>query len=104
MNIIAIHTKKLHSSFLHGWGDRQAGALDGRTDQVAPLGPRAVVVADVAEAEQVGEHEPGVAGALADAAVGDDVVVGRQALLLLVDLAELVGGLEASVLVRRPLP
>src|SRR5438105_1136500 len=93
-----------NSSCLHGWRDRQARTLDGGTDQVAPLGPRAVVVADVVEAEQVGQDEPGVARALADAAVGDDVVVGRQALLLLVDLTELVGRLEAAVLVRRPLP
>src|SRR5262249_43021059 len=46
-------------------------ALDRRANEVARLGPRAVVVFDVAEAEQVLEHEPRVAGALADPAVGD---------------------------------
>ena len=71
---------------------------------VAPLGPGAVVVADVAEAEQVGEHEPGVAGALADAAVGDDVVVGREALLGEVDGLELGARLERAVLGGRPRP
>ena len=48
--------------------------LDRHADRVAPLGPAAVVVAHARVAEQVGEHEPGVAAALADAAVGDDVV------------------------------
>ena len=41
-------------------------------DQVAPLGPRAVVVLDVVAAEQLVQHEPRVRGALADPAVGDD--------------------------------
>ena len=51
--------------------------LDRHADEAAPLRPGAVVVADVGEAEQLVEHEPGVAGALADAAVGDDVLVRR---------------------------
>src|SRR5262245_43341585 len=45
---------------------------DRRADQVAPFGPGAVIILDVLEAEQVLEHEPGVARALADAAVSDD--------------------------------
>src|SRR5687768_3297374 len=45
---------------------------DRRADQVAPLRPRAVVVLHVLEAQQILEHEPGMARALADAAVGDD--------------------------------
>ena len=45
--------------------------LDRDVDQVAPLGPRAVVVLDVVLAEQLVEHEPGVRRALADPAVGD---------------------------------
>src|SRR5215212_5733787 len=45
--------------------------LDRRSYQVAPLGPRAVVVLHVFEAEQILQGEPGVAAALADAAVRD---------------------------------
>src|SRR5260370_4892611 len=53
-----------------------AGFVDnGGTDQVAPLGPRAVVVANLAEAQQILEAEPGVRTALASAAVGDHFVL-----------------------------
>ena len=45
-----------------------------------PTRSRAVVVADALVAEQLVEHEPRVARALADPAVGDDVLVGRDAL------------------------
>src|SRR6266568_7058062 len=69
------------------------GLLDGEADAVAPFGPGAVVVADLAVAEQLVQDEPGVAGALADAAVDDDVPVGGDALAA-VERLELVGGLE----------
>src|SRR5439155_27027423 len=54
---------------------RFRSALDRHPDERAPLGPRAVVVADVRIAEQLMEHEPRVRGPLADAAVRDDVLV-----------------------------
>src|SRR5690348_5867097 len=63
---------------------------DGRADQVAPLGPGAVVVADLGIAHQVVQHEPRVARPLTDPAVGDDVVARFQAQLVAVDLDELV--------------
>src|SRR3712207_1764693 len=63
--------------------------LDGGADGVTPLRPGAVVVADVAVAEQVVEHEPGVARALPDAAVGDHLLAPREAGLALVDRPEL---------------
>src|SRR5688500_17318842 len=49
-------------------------ALDRRPHQVPPLGPAAVVVAHLRVPQQPGEHEPGVAAALADTAVDDHVV------------------------------
>ena len=49
-----------------------APLLDRHVDEVAPLGPRAVVVLDVVAAEQLVQDEPRVRRALADAAVGDD--------------------------------
>ena len=52
---------------------------DGGADEVAPLGPGAVVVADLVEAQQILEDEPGVRTALADAAVGDDFVFAGDA-------------------------
>src|SRR5688500_6447948 len=70
--------------------------LDGHPHGITPLGPGAVVVADLGVAEQLVQHEPGVAGALADAAVGDDVLVRRDALAL-VERAQLVGRLEGLV-------
>ena len=57
-----------------GTSPRSAPVTIGHAHGAAPLGPRAVVVAHVLEAEQVREHEPGVARTLADAAVGDHVV------------------------------
>src|SRR4051812_25060221 len=77
---------------------------DRDADRVAPLGPRAVVVADRRQPQQVRQHEPRVARALADAAVGDDLVVRRQPLLAEVDRLELVAGLEAPVLRGRARP
>src|SRR4029453_19106266 len=72
--------------------------LDRDAYQVPPLGPASVVVPDVGVAERIGQHEPGMAAALADAAVDDDVVVLLQPLLLFVDGAKLVGRLEGVVL------
>src|ERR1700736_1037386 len=71
--------------------------LDGNPYRAPPFGPRAVVVADVRVAEKLLEHEPRVRGPLADAAVGDDLAVGRDALAA-VDLLQLFVALEGSVL------
>ena len=73
--------------------------LDRDADQVAPLGPGAVVVADVLVAEQLVQHEPGVGRALADPAVGDDRLALGDHALAGVELAQLVGRLEGAVLV-----
>ena len=62
-------------------GDRHR-LLDRHADQAAVLGPRAVVVADPLVPEQLVQHEPAVRRPLADAAVGDDVLVRRDALAL----------------------
>src|SRR2546426_5013596 len=49
--------------------------------QAPPLRPGAVVVLDAIMAEQLVQHEPGVRRALADAAVGDDVIAVQHALV-----------------------
>src|SRR3712207_3267856 len=77
--------------------------LDRDADEGAVLGPRAVVVLDVPVAEQLAQHEPGVAGALTDPAVGDGVLRGVQAHLG-VELGELLVALEGAVLVGRLAP
>ena len=59
--------------------------LDRHADHAAPLRPRAVVIADVLVPEQVVQHEPGVAGALADAAIGDYRTRTVDALVLTVE-------------------
>ena len=51
--------------------ERPLRLLHRQPHRIAPLGPRPVVVPHLVEAEQVGEREPGVRGALADPAVGD---------------------------------
>src|SRR3989304_3921216 len=71
--------------------------LDGYVYHAAPLGPGAVVVADLRVAQQVLEDEPRVGGALPDAAVGDDLLVGRDALAFVEGL-QLLDGLEGAVL------
>jgi len=71
---------------------------DGGADQVAPFGPRAVVIADLVEAQQILEDEPGVGAALADAAVGDDFVFAGDALGL-VEFFEVVVRLEGAIFV-----
>ena len=58
--------------------EREALALDRNVNEIAPLRPRAVVVADVLVAEQLVQDEPRVRAALADAAVrGHLLVVGH---------------------------
>src|SRR5260370_2639251 len=80
-------------------GLSSAGFVDDwRADKVAPFGPGAVVVADLAEAEQILEDEPGVRAALADAAVGDDFVFSGNALGL-VEFFQVVEGLERAVFI-----
>ena len=58
----------------------RSALFDRHVDEVAPLGPRAVVVLDVLLAEQLVQHEPGVRRALADPAVGDDRLAVRDPL------------------------
>src|SRR4051795_10612574 len=74
--------------------------LDRDAHEGAVLGPGAVVVLHVLLTEQLVQREPGVAGALADAAVGDGRLRGVEAGLLDVELAQLVVAPEGAVVVR----
>src|SRR5204863_513567 len=67
-------------------------------------GPRAIVVAHAIVAQEIGEHEPGVRRTLTDTAVRDHVVTGRESLFLLVNIAEVGGGLECAIAIRRARP
>src|SRR5437899_1647191 len=71
---------------------------DGRTDEVAPFGPRTVVVTNVTVAQEILQDEPGVRTALTDAAVGDDLVLAGNAFRL-VELLQVVQGFEGAVFV-----
>src|SRR5947208_3255128 len=73
--------------------------LDGDVYEVPPLGPRAVVVSYPLVAEELAEDEPCVRAALADAAVRGHFLVGRDPLPT-VELLQLVGGLERSVVLH----
>src|SRR5688572_11984219 len=69
---------------------------DRHVHEVAPLGPRPVVVSDVLVTEQLPQDEPGVGAALADPAVrGHRFVLGHA--LAAVKLPQLVNGLERAV-------
>src|SRR5262249_1466448 len=81
-----------------GRAGNRSRLLDRHAHGIAPLGPAAVVVADALVAEQIGEHEPGVAAPLADPAVGDDVVLRPEPDLAFVDGAQRGGILDRPVL------
>src|SRR5688500_20219252 len=51
------------------------GTLDGCADQISPLSPGAVVVPHLGHPQKVFQHEPGVAGALADAAISHGLFI-----------------------------
>src|SRR5437773_7017999 len=72
--------------------------LHGHADQVAPLGPRAVVVLHVLETQQILQDEPRDARALADAAVRNHRRVAAHTLPA-VQRLQLVDSLERAVLV-----
>src|ERR1700687_346456 len=71
---------------------------DGGADEVAPLGPGAIVVAHLVEAQEILEDEPSVRAALADAAVGDDFVFAGNALGF-VEFLQVVKGFERAVFI-----
>src|SRR5699024_6914353 len=82
-----------------GYRARVLARDDRGPHRIAPFRPGAVVVAHVVQPQQVGEHEPRVARALADAAVGDDLAVVAPTRLLdsAVDLLEFCPRAEAAV-------
>src|SRR5437667_1537017 len=69
--------------------------LDGGGDDVAVFGPTAVVVLHIVKAEEIFEDKPGMAGALPDAAISNGVFFGIDALLLYVNLLQLVRRFES---------
>src|SRR6266446_8792626 len=78
--------------------------LNRRGDHVAVLGPASVVILNVVESEQILQDEPGVARALANAAIGDRVFLWIHAFLLNVNLLQLIGGFEGAVLIHSGAP
>src|SRR5262249_26963276 len=77
---------------------RSTSFLDWRSDEIPPLGPGAVVVLHVLEAEQMLHHEPGQARTLADTAARAHRRFARAALRGLHRL-QVVEALEGAVLV-----
>src|SRR5204862_7816193 len=80
-----------------------SGLLDGRPDQVAPLRPRAVVILDVRDSNQMLQHEPRMARAFADAAIGDHWRARRDSCAT-IQRFQLVDALECAVIVARLRP
>src|SRR5262245_63285181 len=77
---------------------RRSRLFDGCADEIAPLGPRAVVVPHILEPEQVLHREPGEARALSDSAIRDDRLIAGNALRC-VESLQVVEALEGSILV-----
>src|SRR5438067_3096081 len=77
--------------------------LDGCADQTAPLGPRAIVIADGGIAQQIGEYVPGMAATLPDATIGNDLFVRSDALTLIQSL-QFFNRLEGTVLTHSHAP
>src|SRR5579884_2496538 len=71
--------------------------LNRCSDEIPPLGPRAIVVSNSRIAQQVGENKPGMGRSLADTAVGDHLHVQRDLVLLLIDLPQLLGRPKGAV-------
>src|SRR5580693_6754667 len=71
---------------------------DGGADQVAPLGPRTVIIAHVVVAQQILQHKPGVRTALADAAISDDFIGARNTFWLIEPL-KILERLEGAIFV-----
>src|SRR5699024_4766551 len=69
----------------------------GDTYGVTPLGPRAIVIADLVVAEQMGEHEPGVGAAFPDPAINHDVVFRGETGFGAVEVLEFGTGAEGTV-------
>src|ERR1051326_2694473 len=65
--------------------NRRLSFFDRSGNDVAVLGPAAVVILHVVDAEKVFQDEPGVAGAFADPAVGHGGLFGVDPLLLEID-------------------
>src|SRR5687767_10408095 len=84
------------SSIIGSW---LASPLDADPNEAAVLGPAAVVVPNILEAEEFLENEPRVRRTLSDAAVGNDFLV-RSDALCGIEILELVGILEGAVLVH----
>src|SRR5712691_5645763 len=76
---------------------RRRSLGDRSPDEIAPLRPRAVVVAHLLHAEEVLEREPGMARPLADPAVGDDLVGAVDDARLAIQLVQLLARLEGPV-------
>src|SRR6266849_1028246 len=78
--------------------------LDRNANRISPFGPATVVVPHTIVAEEVGEHEPGMGGSLANAAVRNDIVAFLETLFLLVDRAQRSRILEAAIRIRGARP
>src|SRR5690606_33160765 len=56
------------------------GILHRYPDEITPFRPGTVIVTDRGVSKQMGQHKPGVRAALADAAIGDHVLIRRKPL------------------------
>jgi hypothetical protein len=77
----------------------ELGAFDGGADEITPLRPGAIVIPHLGRAQRILQQEPGVAGTLADAAVGDGVLPQGDAFALIVPL--MPGGAMTLPMSRR---
>src|SRR5205807_7373944 len=78
--------------------------LNRHVDDVALFSPTSVVVLLVVQAEQIAQHDPSVAGTLADAAIRHRRLLSVNALLLEVNRLQFVRRLEGAILLHGGAP
>src|SRR5262245_9981135 len=71
--------------------------LDRCTHQIPPLCPGAVIIPHARVTQQVHQDKPGVARALPNAAIGNDVITGFEAGSAFVEFFELFDVLERGI-------
>src|SRR4029077_1124360 len=78
--------------------------LNRRPHAVSPLGPRAIIIANLLVPEKVRQNEPGMAGTLADTAIDDGFAIGIESRFALIDGLELFRGSEGGIVIGGSLP
>src|SRR5437762_789229 len=84
--------------------NRLCAFFDRCADFIAPFGPRTIVIANVIESQEVGEHKPSVTRAFANSAIDNCIPVGTDSALIEIDFCQFPGWLKCGVIIGGGLP